>query len=50
MLDTQPSQQVPEAPPVLSEEMHLGHFFPSWWVVGRGRLVSCLNLGGLKSA
>lgn len=29
-----PSWQVPEASSVLSEEMHLVNFFPSWWVVG----------------
>lgn len=50
MLDTPPSQQVPEAPSALSEGMHLVNFFASWWVVGQGWLVSCLNLGDLNKA
>lgn len=36
MLDTPPSQQVPEAPSALSEGMYLVNFFASWWVVGQG--------------
>lgn len=50
--DTQSSHQVPEAPFVLTEEMHLVNciFFPSWWVVEQRRLVRCLNLDGLNNS
>lgn len=39
MLDTKPSQQVPEAPSVISEEMHLVNFFPL--LVGGGAREAC---------
>lgn len=50
MLDTQPSQRVPEAPSVVSEKWYPVNSFPSWWMVEWGRLVSCLDMGVLNNA